>query len=50
MSVRDLIIVGAGPSGLAAAITAKKRGLDFSPLLQRFSSGSKSKAKARKAS
>jgi pilus assembly protein CpaE len=29
---------------------AKKRGLDFSPLLQRFSSGSKSKAKARKAS
>jgi thioredoxin reductase (NADPH) len=29
MSVRDLIIVGAGPSGLAAAITAKQRGLDY---------------------
>src|SRR2546422_10261055 len=29
MSVRDLIIVGAGPSGLSAAIAAKKRGLDY---------------------
>src|SRR5216110_3765907 len=29
MSVRDLIIVGAGPSGLAAAIAAKKRGVDY---------------------
>src|ERR1043165_4798233 len=29
MSVRDLLIVGAGPSGLAAAIAAKKRGLDY---------------------
>jgi len=29
MSVRDLIIVGAGPSGLAAAIAAQKRGLDY---------------------
>src|ERR1700747_2836025 len=28
MSVRDLIIVGAGPSGLSAAIAAQKRGLD----------------------
>src|ERR671937_256134 len=29
MPVRDLIIVGAGPSGLSAAIAAKKRGLDY---------------------
>src|SRR4051794_41621664 len=29
MSVRDLIIVGAGPSGLSAAIAAKTRGLDY---------------------
>jgi thioredoxin reductase (NADPH) len=29
MSVRDLVIVGAGPSGLSAAIAAKKRGLDY---------------------
>jgi thioredoxin reductase (NADPH) len=29
MSVRDLIIVGAGPSGLSAAIAAKQRNLDY---------------------
>src|SRR5499425_1556376 len=29
MSVRDLIVVGAGPSGLSAAIAAKARGLDY---------------------
>src|SRR5215211_1102480 len=29
MPVRDLIIVGAGPSGLATAIAAKQRGLDY---------------------
>lgn len=29
MSVRDLIIVGAGPSGLSAAIAAKQQGLDY---------------------
>jgi thioredoxin reductase (NADPH) len=29
MSVRDVLIVGAGPSGLAAAIAAKQRGLDY---------------------
>ncbi len=29
MSVRDLLIVGAGPSGLSAAIAAKRRGLDY---------------------
>ena len=29
MSVRDLIIVGAGPSGLAAAIAAQRRNLDY---------------------
>jgi thioredoxin reductase (NADPH) len=29
MSVRDLIIIGAGPSGLSAAIAAKARGLDY---------------------
>src|SRR5689334_20570958 len=34
MSVRDLIIVGAGPSGLAAAIAAKQRGLDYQVLEQ----------------
>ena len=32
MAVRDLIIVGAGPSGLAAAIAAKKHGLDYQVL------------------
>src|SRR6266545_301792 len=34
MSVRDVIIVGAGPSGLSAAIAAKKRGLDYQVLEQ----------------
>src|SRR6478672_6519890 len=34
MSVRDLIIVGAGPSGLSAAIAAKQRGLDYIVLEQ----------------
>jgi thioredoxin reductase (NADPH) len=34
MSVRDLIIVGGGPSGLAAAINAKKRGIDYLVLEQ----------------
>src|SRR6476660_5297667 len=29
MAVRDLIIVGAGPSGLSAAIAARQRGLDY---------------------
>jgi len=29
MAVRDLIIVGAGPSGLAAAIAAGRQGLDY---------------------
>ena len=29
MSVRDVVIVGAGPSGLAAAIAAKQLGLDY---------------------
>src|SRR5436190_11513451 len=29
MSLRDVIIVGAGPSGLSAAIAAKKLGLDY---------------------
>jgi len=29
MSVRDVLIIGAGPSGLAAAIAAKQRGLDY---------------------
>ena len=29
MSVRDVLIVGAGPSGLAAAIAAKSHGLDY---------------------
>ena len=29
MSVRDILIVGAGPSGLAAAIAAKQQGLDY---------------------
>ena len=28
MSVRDVLIVGAGPSGLATAIAAKQQGLD----------------------
>src|SRR5438876_6650277 len=34
MSVRDLIIVGAGPSGLSAAIAAKQQGLDYQVLEQ----------------
>lgn len=34
MSIRDLVIVGAGPSGLSAAIAAKQRGLDFQILEQ----------------
>src|SRR5215510_6074899 len=29
MSVRDVLIVGAGPSGLSAAIAAKQKGLDY---------------------
>jgi len=29
MSLRDLLIVGAGPSGLATAIAAKQQGLDY---------------------
>src|SRR3989454_9388457 len=34
MPVRDLIIVGAGPSGLSAAIAAKQRGLDYQVIEQ----------------
>lgn len=34
MSVRDLLIIGAGPSGLSAAIAAKKRALDYLVLEQ----------------
>src|SRR5712691_6343935 len=34
MSVRDLIIVGGGPSGLSAAIAAKQRSLDYQVLEQ----------------
>jgi thioredoxin reductase (NADPH) len=34
MSVRDLIVIGAGPSGLSAAIAAKRRGLDYQVLEQ----------------
>src|SRR3954468_2660993 len=30
MQIRDAIIVGAGPAGLAAGIAAKRSGLDFS--------------------
>ena len=29
MSLRDVIVIGAGPSGLSAAIAAKRRGLDY---------------------
>src|SRR5689334_16682374 len=34
MPVRDVIIIGAGPSGLAAAITAKHHNLDYQVLEQ----------------
>src|SRR4051812_30337511 len=34
MSLRDVIIVGAGPSGLSAAIAAKKAGLDYQVIEQ----------------
>src|SRR5438874_12245909 len=34
MSVRDVVIVGAGPSGLSAAIACKQRSLDYQVLEQ----------------
>src|SRR5438552_9921831 len=34
MPVRDLIIVGAGPSGLSAAIAAKQNGIDYQVIEQ----------------
>ena len=34
MSVRDLLIIGAGPTGLAAAIAARRRGLDYQVIEQ----------------
>lgn len=34
MAIRDVIIIGAGPSGLSAAIAAKQRGLDYLVLEQ----------------
>jgi len=34
MSVRDVVIIGAGPSGLSAAIACKQRGLDYQVLEQ----------------
>src|SRR5919204_5222061 len=34
MAIRDVIIVGAGPSGLSAGIAAKKHGLDYQVLEQ----------------
>src|SRR3954462_14823084 len=34
MSVRNVIIIGAGPSGLSAAIAASRRGLDYQVLEQ----------------
>ena len=34
MSVRDVLIIGAGPSGLSAAIAAKRRELDYQVLEQ----------------
>lgn len=34
MAVRDVLIIGAGPSGLAAAIAAKQHGLDYQVLEQ----------------
>src|SRR5690349_10229207 len=34
MSVREIVIIGGGPSGLAAAIAAKQRGIDYLVLEQ----------------
>jgi thioredoxin reductase (NADPH) len=34
MPVRDILIIGAGPSGLSAAIAARQRGLDYQVLEQ----------------
>jgi thioredoxin reductase (NADPH) len=34
MSVREILIIGGGPSGLAAAISAKQRGIDYLVLEQ----------------
>src|SRR6266699_1299445 len=36
MPVRDLLIIGAGPSGLSAAIAARQRGLDYQVIEQGF--------------
>src|SRR5262252_1165907 len=34
MSVRDVLIIGAGPSGLSAAIAARQRGLNYQVIEQ----------------